>query len=170
VPPVSVQKGLGVLNRWDFLVVLLVLGLLVFLAEASRGLTQPLANLASSPTSLDPANLPWYAARTTLRMLAAMLLSLLFTFTYATWAARSRRAELVLVPLAETLQMLRFAEIEGGDIRLTEAGKRFAAAALDEAKALFRRHLLNYVPLAAHIRRVLDERESHTRRRAPARS
>ena len=66
-----------------------------------------------------------------------------------------------LFPVAETLQMLRFAEVEGGDIRLTEAGKRFATATLDERKTLFQRHLLTYVPLAAHIRRVLDERESH---------
>jgi NitT/TauT family transport system permease protein len=92
------------LNRWDLLAVLLVLGLLAFLGEASRGLAQPLAGLAQSPVSLDPANLPWYAARTTLRMLAAMLLSLLFTFTYATWAAKSRRAGLVLVPLLDILQ------------------------------------------------------------------
>ena len=67
-----------------------------------------------------------------------------------------------LFHVAETLQMLRFAELEGGDIRLTEAGKRFAVAPLDEGKTLFRQHLLNYVPLAAHIRRVLDERASHT--------
>ena len=67
-----------------------------------------------------------------------------------------------LFHVAETLQSLRFAEVEGGDIRLTEAGKRFAVAPLDEAKALFQRHLLAHVPLAAHIRRVLDERESHT--------
>jgi NitT/TauT family transport system ATP-binding protein len=67
-----------------------------------------------------------------------------------------------LFPVAETLQMLRFAELEGGDIRLTEAGKRLAVAPLNEGKALFRQHLLNYVPLAAHIRRVLDERASHT--------
>jgi NitT/TauT family transport system ATP-binding protein len=66
-----------------------------------------------------------------------------------------------LFHVAETLQMLRFAEIEGGDIRLSEAGRRFAAAPLDEAKTLFQRHLLSHVPLAAHIRRVLDERESH---------
>jgi NitT/TauT family transport system permease protein len=92
------------LSRWDLLAVLLVLGLLVFFAEGSRGLTQSLAGLETSPVSLDPTNLPWYAARTTLRMLAAMLLSLLFTFTYATWAARSRRAELVLVPLLDILQ------------------------------------------------------------------
>jgi len=66
-----------------------------------------------------------------------------------------------LFPVAETLQMLRLAEVEGGDIRLTEAGKRFATAPLDERKTLFQRHLLTYVALAAHIRRVLDERESH---------
>lgn len=66
-----------------------------------------------------------------------------------------------LFPVAETLQMLRFAEIEGGDIRLSEDGKRFAGASLDERKRLFQRHLLSYVPLAGHIRRVLDERASH---------
>jgi NitT/TauT family transport system permease protein len=91
-------------SRWDLLAVLLALGLLVFFAEASRGLTQSLAGLQASPVSLGPANLPWYAARTTLRMLAAMFFSLLFTFTYATCAARSRRAELVLVPLLDILQ------------------------------------------------------------------
>jgi NitT/TauT family transport system ATP-binding protein len=67
-----------------------------------------------------------------------------------------------LFPVAETLQMLRFAEVEGGDIRLTEAGRRFAVAPIDERKTLFQRHLLTYLPLASHIRRVLDERESHT--------
>jgi NitT/TauT family transport system ATP-binding protein len=69
-----------------------------------------------------------------------------------------------LFPVAETLQMLRFAEVEGGDIRLSDEGKRFAVAPLDERKRFFQRHLLAYVPLAAHIRRVLDERASH---RAP---
>jgi NitT/TauT family transport system ATP-binding protein len=66
-----------------------------------------------------------------------------------------------LFPVAETLQMLRFAEVEGGDIRLSEEGKRFAIAPLDERKRLFQRHLLSYVPLATHVRRVLDERASH---------
>jgi len=66
-----------------------------------------------------------------------------------------------LFPVAETLQMLRFAEIEGGDIRLTEAGSKFATAETDERKRLFAQHLLAYEPLAAHIRRVLDERASH---------
>jgi len=66
-----------------------------------------------------------------------------------------------LFPVAETLQMMRFAEVEGGDIKLTDAGRAFANAAPNERKQLFSRHLLNYVPLAMHIRRVLDERASH---------
>jgi ABC-type nitrate/sulfonate/bicarbonate transport system permease component len=77
---------------------------LVFLAEASRGVGQTLAELRETPVSLDPENLPEYAARTSLRMLAAMVLSLLFTFTYATWAAKSRRAEVLLIPLLDILQ------------------------------------------------------------------
>lgn len=69
-----------------------------------------------------------------------------------------------LFPVAEALQLLRFAEVEGGDIRLTEAGLAFARSDTDERKTLFARHLLAHVPLAAHVRRVLDERRSH---RAP---
>jgi NitT/TauT family transport system ATP-binding protein len=66
-----------------------------------------------------------------------------------------------LFPVAETLQMLRFAEVEGGDLKLTPDGLAFADSALDERKRMFARHLLAQVPLAAHIRRVLDERASH---------
>jgi NitT/TauT family transport system ATP-binding protein len=67
-----------------------------------------------------------------------------------------------LFPAAEALQMLRFAEVEGGDIKLTEAGQQFARSETDERKKLFARHLLTYVPLATHVRRVLDERASHS--------
>ena len=70
-----------------------------------------------------------------------------------------------LLPIAETLQLLRFAEIEGGTIRLTPAARRYDAADVDERKQLFARQLLSFVPLAAHIRRVLDDRASH---QAPA--
>jgi NitT/TauT family transport system ATP-binding protein len=71
-----------------------------------------------------------------------------------------------LFPVAETLQMLRFAEVEGGDLKLTEDGLAFAHAAVDERKRIFMRHLLSYVPLAAHVRRVLDERASHSARKS----
>jgi NitT/TauT family transport system ATP-binding protein len=67
-----------------------------------------------------------------------------------------------LFPAAEALQLLRLAEVEGGDIKLTEAGLQFARSETDERKKLFARHLITYVPLAAHIRRVLDERATHS--------
>ncbi|HEV8018312.1 MAG TPA: nitrate/sulfonate/bicarbonate ABC transporter ATP-binding protein [Steroidobacteraceae bacterium] len=67
-----------------------------------------------------------------------------------------------LFPAAEALQLLRLAEVEGGDIKLTEAGMQFARSETDERKKLFARHLITYVPLAAHVRRVLDERASHS--------
>ena len=71
-----------------------------------------------------------------------------------------------LFPVAETLQMMRFAELEGGDIRLTEAGAAFCTADQDERKRIFARALLAHVPLAAHVRRVLDERTSHVARKS----
>ena len=57
--------------------------------------------------------------------------------------------------------MLHLAEIEGGDIKLTDTGKQFVEAGTDDRKKLFQRQLLAYVPLAAHIRRVLQERANH---------
>ncbi|HEY3637202.1 MAG TPA: nitrate/sulfonate/bicarbonate ABC transporter ATP-binding protein [Rhizomicrobium sp.] len=67
-----------------------------------------------------------------------------------------------LFPVVETLQLLRMAEVEDAEIKLTETGKRFANEETDERKRIFARLLIRYVPFAAHIRRVLDERGSHT--------
>jgi NitT/TauT family transport system permease protein len=102
--PISVGGWRRFFTRWDVVAVLLILGLLVFFSEASRHLLQPLTELQRQPVSLDPVNLPEYAARTTLRMLIAMALSLLFTFTYATLAAKNKNAERLLVPLLDILQ------------------------------------------------------------------
>ena len=71
-------------------------------------------------------------------------------------------------PVAEAMQLLRLADVEGGDIKLTHMGKRFADAELNERKEIFSRALMSHVPLAAHIRRVLDERASHSARPRPA--
>lgn len=88
---------------WDVVAALLVLGLVVFLAQTSRDFMQPMVE--SGPViSLNSSALPEYAVRTSLRMLLAMVLSLIFTFTYATWAAKSRRAEQILIPLLDILQ------------------------------------------------------------------
>ncbi len=67
--------------------------------------------------------------------------------------------------LGEALQLLRFAQLSEGDLMLTEAGMRFAHLETDARKKLFAEHLVNYVPVMGLIRRVLDERPSHT---APA--
>jgi NitT/TauT family transport system permease protein len=104
IVPISVGGWVRLFTRWDVVAVLLILGMLVFLAEASRHLFEPLTELQQQPPSLDPRNLPEYAARTTLRMLIAMGLSLLFTFTYATLAAKNKTAERLLVPLLDILQ------------------------------------------------------------------
>src|ERR1700727_2486473 len=102
--PISVGGWGRFFTRWDVLAVLLILGGLTSVGKPSRHLLQPLSDLQHQPVSLDPRNLPEYAARTTLRMLLAMVLSLLFTFTYATLAARNKRAERFLIPLLDILQ------------------------------------------------------------------
>ncbi len=79
--------------------------LLWLVVRVGRGTTVPWT-VANAPTavSTDPGQLPYYAARSLLRMFAALGLSLVFTFFYATAAARSRRAERVLIPLLDVLQ------------------------------------------------------------------
>jgi NitT/TauT family transport system permease protein len=91
-------------TRWDVLAFIVVIGLIAFLGETSRGLFAPLSQLRLTPLSLDPIHLPEYAARTTFRMLAGLALSLVFTLTYATWAAKSERAGKLLVPILDILQ------------------------------------------------------------------
>jgi NitT/TauT family transport system permease protein len=91
-------------SRWDLIAIIVVIGVLTFFAEASRGLLAPVSKITGEALSLDPIHLPVYAARTTLRMFTALGFSLLFTFTYGTWAAKSPRAEKLLVPLLDILQ------------------------------------------------------------------
>jgi len=71
-----------------------------------------------------------------------------------------------LFPIAEVLQLLRFVELEGGDLKLLPAARRYVDAEVDQRKQLFAQQLLSHVPLAARIRRVLDDRATHL---APAR-
>lgn len=71
-----------------------------------------------------------------------------------------------LLPIAETMQLLRFAELRGADLLLTPSGRRYAQADVDQRKAIFAQALLSHIPLVQHIRRILDERVSH---KAPAR-
>lgn len=67
-----------------------------------------------------------------------------------------------LFPLTDALEILRFARISEGDIELTEQGKVFAEADILQRKQIFAAHLMSYVPLARHIRQVLDRRADHS--------
>src|SRR5471030_2484101 len=91
-------------NRWDLVALPLVIGFLLFFSIGAHETWAPISTLQSEVISLDPANLPEYAMRTTLRMLAAMAASLVFTLLYGTLAAKSRRAEKLLVPVLDILQ------------------------------------------------------------------
>jgi NitT/TauT family transport system permease protein len=91
-------------NIWDAVAFILVIGVMVLIVYGGEQTTAPLSSLEIAPVSLDPTNLPVYALRTTMRMLLAFVCSIIFTFIYATLAAKSRRAEMVLIPLLDILQ------------------------------------------------------------------
>jgi NitT/TauT family transport system permease protein len=91
-------------NQYDLFAFALILAAFIAIARVSHGLTLPLTAPESTVVSLDYKHLPYYAMRTTLRMFAAIAASLVFTFVYATLAAKSRRAALVLIPLLDVLQ------------------------------------------------------------------
>ena len=104
LPPVSIEGRRLLPSRWDLLAAILVLTFIVAFAETSRLLVHPLSSITGRDLVLNPADLPGYALRTGLRMLIALGASLAFTFTYATWAAKSPRAGTLLVPLLDILQ------------------------------------------------------------------
>ncbi|CAG4888459.1 ABC transporter permease [Paraburkholderia saeva] len=91
-------------NRWDFVAFPLIICIIAMAAIGFHETMAPISTLQTQAISLDPANLPEYAMRTTLRMLAAMVASLVFTLVYGTLAAKSRRAGQVLVPILDILQ------------------------------------------------------------------
>src|SRR5438477_991976 len=97
------QKG-ALPNFYDLALFAFVAAAFVALAHGAREMEAPLASLDLAPVTLDAAKLPEYALRTTLRMFAAILASLAFTFIVATLAAKSRKAELVIIPALDILQ------------------------------------------------------------------
>ena len=87
-------------NYWDMLALPFVLAVITFFAWTARQMSTPYHLGQVIPISLDPSHLPFYAARTVVRILIALCVSLLFTFTFCYWAAKSRRAEKSLFPLS----------------------------------------------------------------------
>ena len=132
---------------------------------------------AAEPTAPDPNQGDAAPAAEKFRALPAMPLNLMAGLMETVLAepyngradlpllAGSLQLELdELLPLGETMQMLRLAELEEGDIRLSETGTRFVQGDLDQRKLILRESLLANIPLIADIRSVLDERWNHRAR------
>src|ERR1700761_4787135 len=93
-------------NRFDIVALVLIGAFAVLVVHGARQMYLPVSHLVTEPVVLDPARLPEYALRSTLRMFAAIVLSLLFTFGVATLAAKSRKAELVIIPMLDIAQSI----------------------------------------------------------------
>lgn len=91
-------------NYWDIVALFFVLGIIMLLAWDARQMAVPYELGQTIPISLNPSHLPGYALRTVSRMFIALMFSLLFTFTFATWAAKSKRAERIIIPFIDILQ------------------------------------------------------------------
>ncbi|MDF1758283.1 MAG: ABC transporter permease subunit [Legionellaceae bacterium] len=91
-------------NRWDFLVLILVVAVLFFLSYTGSKMMIPYSIGEPLPISLSPFKLPEYALRTVLRMFIALGVSIIFTFIVGTLAAKSKRAEQIIIPAIDVLQ------------------------------------------------------------------
>lgn len=95
---------LTIFNSWDIIISCLII---VIFASAAWSITQmnlPLEKIQSQVISLDISYLPLYTFRSIIRMLLGLILSLWFTLTFGTWAARSFRAERIIIPLIDICQ------------------------------------------------------------------
>jgi NitT/TauT family transport system permease protein len=91
-------------SYWDGIALPLVIGVIFLIAWASRQMSIPYYPGEALPISLDPSHLPEYGLRTVLRMVAALIASLVFSLAYAAIAAKSKRAEKLLIPILDILQ------------------------------------------------------------------
>ncbi|HKT19145.1 MAG TPA: ABC transporter permease subunit [Stellaceae bacterium] len=89
---------------WDGIALPLVIGAIMLVAWASQQMSAPYHPGQALPISLDPRYLPQYGIRTVLRMIAALIASLVFSLAYAAVAAKSKRAEKILIPVLDILQ------------------------------------------------------------------
>lgn len=94
------------LNEWDLIALFLIFAIVALFGWGAMQMTQPYSLGTVPPIQLDSSYLPIYAIRTVLRMGIALFFSLLFTFTVGAWAAKSKRAEKIIVPLVDVLQSI----------------------------------------------------------------
>lgn len=105
-PFMTAYKGRLYPNFWDMVALLFALGLIALLAWDAKQMSAPYHLGQPISISLDPRHLPGYALRTVLRMLIALFFSLLFTFIFGTWAAKSKRAGRIIIPIIDICQSI----------------------------------------------------------------
>lgn len=99
-------------TKWDLFAILVVLLLISVIAWTTNGLggnidyKDQTSVQQYSEISLSLYHLPYYAAETTMRMFIALGFSLLLTFIFGAWAAKSKRAESILIPIVDILQSI----------------------------------------------------------------
>lgn len=91
-------------NHWDLIAAIFVLAVIILLGYGANAMIGKFDIGNPIAISLDPRILPYYTLRTVLRMGIAMFFSLLFTFIFGTWAAKSRQAERIIIPILDVLQ------------------------------------------------------------------
>jgi len=91
-------------NKWDWILLPLVLAVLIALAYGAMQMSRPFAAGEATTIFLDPAYLPYYLLRTILRMFAALGFSLIFSFAFAALAVKYRAAEKAMIPMLDILQ------------------------------------------------------------------
>ncbi len=89
---------------WDMVALILVFGVLLLLGWGAKSMTGQYQLGEVIPITLDPRYLPYYALRTVLRMFIALGASLVFTFIFGTWAAKSKEAEKIIIPMIDIMQ------------------------------------------------------------------
>src|SRR5262249_15778545 len=96
------RRGVGFADIVVSLGMILLFVLVAKLSADSRAHFSPPKTVPH--ISLDPRNLPSYAARSRRRMFIALFFSLVFALAYGYAAAKLRRARVVLLPLLDILQ------------------------------------------------------------------
>ncbi len=91
-------------NYWDVMAFVLVVSGIFLLGWGMKAMAGHFELGQAMPVSLNPTHLPYYALRSVLRMLIALVCSLAFTFVFGTWAAKSTQAERIIIPLIDILQ------------------------------------------------------------------
>ncbi|WP_039457744.1 ABC transporter permease [Candidatus Jidaibacter acanthamoebae] len=85
---------------------IIVLSMFFCLSLAAKGTTIDINNYETAHVSLASSNLPYYALMTSVRIFIAIIFSLIFALFIATLAAKSKKAEEIILPLLDILQSI----------------------------------------------------------------